>query len=186
MFTVIKAPGGAERIGFSQVEAPVAAAKQVLGGGRASPVNRGELGLLDARPAGWRPGQDIAGTVAAAAADASGPAVGARVVGRVEGGGWAEQVAVDVGEVAVLPDEVSFADAATLPVAGVTALRTLRLGGNLLGQRVLVTAASGAVGRFQVELAAAGGAPGPPVAGKRPGDGLPPLVPAEAGAGTAV
>ncbi|OLE22823.1 MAG: oxidoreductase [Catenulispora sp. 13_1_20CM_3_70_7] len=179
MFTVINAPGGAERIGFSQVEAPVAAANQVLVDVRAFSVNRGELGLLDARPAGWRPGQDIAGTVAAAAADASGPAVGARVVGRVEGGGWAEQVAVDVGEVAVLPDEVSFADAATLPVAGVTALRTLRLGGNLLGQRVLVTAASGAVGRFQVELAAAGGALVTAVAGKRHEDGLRALGAAE-------
>src|ERR1051326_9118183 len=90
MFTVINAPDGAERIGFSQVEAPVAAANQVLVDVRAFSVNRGELALLQARPAGWRPGQDIAGTVAAAAADGSGPAVGTRVVGRVEGGGWAE------------------------------------------------------------------------------------------------
>lgn len=167
MFTVINAPDGAERIGFSRVEAPVAAPNQVLVDVRAFSVNRGELALLAARPAGWRPGQDIAGTVAAAAAGGSGPAVGARVVGRVEGGGWAEQVAVDVGESAVLPDEVSFTDAATLPVAGVTALRTLRFGGDLLGRRVLVTAASGAVGRFQVELAAIGGAVVTAVAGEQ-------------------
>src|SRR5205823_1721289 len=83
------------------------------------------------------------------------------------GGGWAEQVAVDMAELAVLPDAVSFTDAATLPVAGVTALRTLRYGGDLLGRRVLVTAASGAVGRFQVELAAVGGAVVTAVAGKQ-------------------
>src|SRR5260370_36979022 len=59
---------------------------------------------------------------------------------------------------AVLPDNVSFASAATLPVAGLTALRTLRQGGSLLGQRVLITGAAGGVGRFAVQLAALAGA----------------------------
>jgi DNA-binding CsgD family transcriptional regulator len=53
---------------------------------------------------------------------------------------------------------VSFASAATLPVAGVTALRTLRQGGSLLGQRVLITGAAGGVGCFAVQLAALAGA----------------------------
>jgi NADPH:quinone reductase len=53
---------------------------------------------------------------------------------------------------------VSFRDAATLPIAGLTALQTLRLGGSLLGRRVLIGGASGAVGRFAVELAARAGA----------------------------
>ncbi|MFE9328422.1 zinc-binding dehydrogenase [Nocardia sp. NPDC052278] len=48
---------------------------------------------------------------------------------------------------------------------GITALRTLRLAGDLLGQRVLITAASGAVGRLQVELAAARGADVTAIAG---------------------
>jgi NADPH:quinone reductase-like Zn-dependent oxidoreductase len=49
---------------------------------------------------------------------------------------------------------VSFAAASTLPVAGLTALRTLRQGGLLLGRRVLITGAAGGVGRFAVQLAA--------------------------------
>ncbi|MFD0480093.1 hypothetical protein [Nonomuraea thailandensis] len=48
-------------------------------------------------------------------------------------GGWAERVAVDVEQLAPLPDEVDFATAATLPIAGVTVLRTLRLGGEVHG-----------------------------------------------------
>lgn len=121
-------------------------------------VNRGELRLLAARREGWRPGQDVAGVVRKAAADGSGPAAGTRVVAWVDQGGWAERVCASVDRVGVLADGVSFEDAATLPVAGMTALRTLRVGGELLGRRVLVTGASGGVGRFAVELAARGGA----------------------------
>ena len=48
--------------------------------------------------------------------------------------------------------------AATLPTAGLTALRSLETGGLLLGKRVLITGATGGVGRFAVQLAAASGA----------------------------
>jgi NADPH:quinone reductase-like Zn-dependent oxidoreductase len=58
---------------------------------------------------------------------------------------------------AVLPDGVSFAQAATLPVAGLTALRTLRHGGALVGRRVLVTGAAGGVGTLAVQIAVASG-----------------------------
>jgi NADPH:quinone reductase len=96
--------------------------------------------------------------VVRAAADGSGPAVGTRIVGVAEEGGWAEQVAVATNQLAAVPEEMSLDIAASLPIAGITALRTLRLAGDLLGQRLLITAASGAVGRLQVELAAARGA----------------------------
>jgi NADPH:quinone reductase-like Zn-dependent oxidoreductase len=59
---------------------------------------------------------------------------------------------------AVLPDNVGFAQAATLPVAGLTALRTLRHGAPLLGKRVLITGAAGGVGTIAVQLAARSGA----------------------------
>ncbi len=121
-------------------------------------INRGELRLLAARPEGWRPGQDVAGVVREAAADGSGPSPGTRVVAWVDQGGWAERVCASVDRVAVLAEGISFGAAATLPVAGMTALRALRVGGELLGRRVLVTGASGGVGRFAVELAARGGA----------------------------
>lgn len=58
----------------------------------------------------------------------------------------------------MLPDNVSFAAAATLPVAGLTALRTLRHGAPLLGRRVLITGAAGGVGHLAVQLAARSGA----------------------------
>ncbi|HEX6147532.1 MAG TPA: zinc-binding dehydrogenase [Acidimicrobiia bacterium] len=125
---------------------------------RAVAVNRGELRLLRARPRGWRPGQDVAGVVTTAAADGSGPDKGSRVVAWPEQAGWAERVAVPSSHLALLAPGVSFAEAATLPVAGVTALRTLRLGGDLKGRRVLITGAAGGVGRFAVELAAGAGA----------------------------
>ena len=59
---------------------------------------------------------------------------------------------------AELPDGVSFEQASTLPVAGLTAFRALELGGFVLGRRVLVTGASGGVGRFAIQLAKLGGA----------------------------
>jgi len=121
-------------------------------------VNRGELSLLQQRPDGWTPGQDVAGVVVEAAADGSGPGAGTRVVGVADQGGWSERVAVPSHRVAALPDQVTFQQAASLPVAGLTALRALRTGGPLLGRRVLITGASGGVGSFAVQLAHAAGA----------------------------
>src|SRR3974390_1326868 len=72
--------------------------------------------------------------------------------------GWAQRVAVMSHRMAALPDGVSFAQACTLPVAGLTALRTLRHGAPLLGKRVLITGAAGGVGTIAVQLAARSGA----------------------------
>ena len=121
-------------------------------------VNRGELDLLQTRTSGWRSGQDIAGVVVEQAADESGPAADTRVVALVEQAGWAELAAVPVGRLAPLPAEVATEQAAALPLAGLTALRTLRLAGDLLGRRVLITGANGGVGRIQIQLAALAGA----------------------------
>ena len=71
---------------------------------------------------------------------------------------WAQLAAVPTNAMAVLPDEVSFAQAAALPVAGITALLALDIGGTPIARRVLVTGASGGVGRFAVQLAHIGGA----------------------------
>lgn len=78
---------------------------------------------------GWRPGQDIAGEVLRPAPDGSGLPAGARIVALMDEAGWAERAAVPTQRIATLPDQVSFVHAATLPIAGLTALRTLRFGG---------------------------------------------------------
>ncbi|MFB6478771.1 MULTISPECIES: zinc-binding dehydrogenase [Streptomyces] len=140
------------------VALPEPAPDQALVSVAAFSVNRGELNLFRRRAEGWRPGQDLAGTVVRAAADGSGPAAGTRIAAMNDFGGWARYAAVPVDRLAVLPDAVAFTEAATLGVAGLTALRALRRGGPLLGRRVLVTGASGGVGSFAVQLAAAEGA----------------------------
>jgi NADPH:quinone reductase-like Zn-dependent oxidoreductase len=125
----------------------------------ATSLNFGEVAFLRERVApGAVAGWDASGTVVAAAADGSGPPTDARVATFGWSGAWAQRRAVDTGELAVLPDAVDFGAAAALPVAGVTALRAVRRLGSVVGRRVLITGASGGVGRFAVQLAARAGA----------------------------
>ncbi len=143
-------------IALHDVPEPVPAIGEVLVDVRAFSLNRGELRMLRTAEDGWRPGWDFAGIVASDAAD--GLRAGARVVGIRQGETWAERVAVPRDWIAGLPDDVSFAQGAALPTAGLAALRMLRLGPAILGRRVLVTGASGGVGRFAIQLAHLGGA----------------------------
>src|SRR5262245_24299353 len=172
MLALITSPNSATGLTLTETDEPKPTPDEALVSVCATSLNRGELRLLAIRPNGFAPGQDVAGVVERAAADGSGPAVGARVAALVDQAGWAERVAVPVDRIAVLPDDVSFVSAATLPVAGTTALRTLRLGGDLAGQRVLITGASGAVGRFQIQIAREQGASVTAVAAARHVDDL--------------
>jgi NADPH:quinone reductase-like Zn-dependent oxidoreductase len=132
------------------------------------------------------PGFDAAGVVISAAGDGSGPPAGTRVVTFGYSGGWAELRAADTAEVAVVPDELDLGLAAAIPAAGVTALRALRRLGPLAGRRVLITGASGGVGRFAVQLAARAGAHViASVGSPERGDGLAGLGAAEVVAGLA-
>lgn len=124
----------------------------------AAGLNRGDLTVAAALPAGSRVGWDVAGVVETAAASGEGPPAGTRVVGLAGRDGFAERVAVPAAHLAVLPDTVPDAAGAALPVAGLTALYALRHAGWLLGRTVLVTGAGGGVGRVAVQLAAAAGA----------------------------
>jgi NADPH:quinone reductase-like Zn-dependent oxidoreductase len=76
----------------------------------------------------------------------------------VNEGAWAERVAVPTPALAELPEKVTFTQAATFPVAGLTALYALAKGGPLLDRRVLITGATGGVGDFAVQLARLAGA----------------------------
>ncbi len=145
-------------VAIREVPDPVPARNQALVAVKAFSLNRGELRSVLNNGVGWIPGQDVAGVVLKAAEDGSGPPAGARVVGLTDEFGWAELAAVDGHRMAALPDRVTFAAACTLPVAGLTALRCVRLGGAILGRRVLVTGAAGGVGTLAVQIAARSGA----------------------------
>jgi len=126
---------------------------------RATSLNLGEVrNALTGAADGFRPGWDLAGVVTQAAADGSGLPQGERVVGFLRSGAWAREVVVSTHALAPLPDDVSFAQAATLPVAGLTALYALDICGDLLGRNILVDGASGGVGHLAVQLASFGGA----------------------------
>lgn len=158
MLSLVNTPSAPLPVELNEVAEPVPQPDEAIVEVHAFSLNRGELALLANRPQGWRPGQDVAGVIVQPAADGSGPEKGTRVVAWVDGAGWSQRVAAPTARIAALPDNVSFASAATLPVAGVTALRTLRQGGSLLGQRVLITGATGGVGRFAIQLATLAGA----------------------------
>ena len=143
-------------IAFRDVPEPVPARGEVLVDVRAFSINRGELRMLATAADGWRPGWDFAGITLSDIE--GGLRAGSRVVGIRQGESWAERVAVPEGWIAQLPDGVSFAQGAALSTAGLAALRMLRLGQAILGRRVLVTGASGGVGRFAIQLAHLGGA----------------------------
>jgi NADPH:quinone reductase-like Zn-dependent oxidoreductase len=137
---------------------PTPAPNEALVEVKAISLNFGEVSGGYSQEEGAVQGWDAAGVVVRAASDGSGPKVGARVVTFGYGGAWAQLRAAATSEIAVLPDNVDFAEASALPVAGVTALRALRQLGPVVGRRVLVTSAAGGVGRFAVQLAARAGA----------------------------
>jgi NADPH2:quinone reductase len=159
MRAVVYDPQARANLRMADVDEPVAGESEALIDVRATALNFGEVHWIDRmRKPGEVPGWDAAGVVVEAAADGTGPKVGSRVVGFNGSGGWAQQRAVPTENLAVLPDSVDFGQAAALPVAGVTALQALRALGPVVGRRVLITGASGGVGRFGVQLAARAGA----------------------------
>ena len=108
------------------------------------------------------PGLDVAGTVDALGTDVDGLAVGDRVVGFlpfVVDGASADYVLAPAESLAAAPTSIPLADAAALPLVGLTAWQALFEHADLTsGQRILINGASGAVGGYAVQLAKAAGA----------------------------
>lgn len=158
MQAVVVDPQSPQRLGFRAVEPPVPQATEALVRVKAISLNRGEVVYRVQGAAGARLGWDLAGVVEQPSAAGPGPARGARVVGLLPAGAWAEQAAVPVTALAEIPPSVTFAQAAALPTAGLTALAAIGHGGSLLGRPVLVTGASGGLGLFACRLACLAGA----------------------------
>lgn len=159
MRALVYNPDAPQGLELGEVPEPEARPSEALIGVAAVSLNFADVAFLRNRLApGAVPGFDASGVVLVAATDGSGPPAGTRVVTFGWSGAWAEQRAVEPAELAVVPDTVELEVAAAIPVAGVTALRALRQLGSLVGRRVLITGASGGVGRFAVQLAARAGA----------------------------
>ncbi|HEX4213085.1 MAG TPA: hypothetical protein VIA06_07155 [Candidatus Dormibacteraeota bacterium] len=158
MQAIVVDPKSPHRLGFRRVEPPAPKATEALVRVKAISLNRGEVVYGLQGEAGARLGWDLAGVVEQPAAEGPGPARGARVVGLLHAGAWAELPAVPTNALAELEPSVTFAQAAALPTAGLTALSAIEHGGSLIARPALVTGASGGVGLIACRLASLAGA----------------------------
>ena len=154
---------------LKEVEKPTPRENEVLVKIQASSVNAADWHLLTAdiflvrlnmgllKPKNMILGCDIAGLVEAVGKDVRQFKPGDAVFGDVFGhnfGGFAEYVVAAEGDLALKPDNLSFEEAAAVPLAAKTALQGLRdLGHIQAGQKVLINGASGGVGTFAVQIA---------------------------------
>jgi NADPH:quinone reductase-like Zn-dependent oxidoreductase len=160
---------GTRVLDLADVDVPVPADGQVLVRVHASSVNPvewyGVTGPLFARvgagfrkPKDPRVGADLVGVVESVGREVQGCAPGDEVFG-TGSGAWAGYALARATRIARKPANISFEEAAAVPIAGLTALPALRDHGQVQpGQNVLINGASGGVGTFAVQLAKAFGA----------------------------
>jgi NADPH:quinone reductase-like Zn-dependent oxidoreductase len=169
--------GSSEVLRLARVPRPGIADDQVLVHVGAAGLDRGTEHLMTGKPYVMRlgfglrgprqpiPGRDVAGTVAAVGSSVTRFAVGDEVYGVVPGS-FAEFAVAREDKLARKPGNLSFAQAAAVPVSASTALQALVDSGRLqAGQSVLIVGASGGVGTYAVQLAKAFGAEVTGVAG---------------------
>ncbi len=163
--------GGPEALEYLVVEKPQPGPKDVIVKVKAAAVNpldyhymRGSPYLMRlsagvGSPSDPRMGVDFAGVVVEAGDEVTKFAVGDAVFGG-RSGAFAEYVLIPEDRaIAAMPDNISFAEAAAIPIAAVTALQALRDDGRLkAGEKVLINGASGGVGTYAVQIAKALGA----------------------------
>lgn len=152
--------GGPEVLEVVDVDEPHPAAGQIRVAVRAAGINPVDWKLRSGAMGGELPmatGREAAGMVDELGEGVSDVAIGARVFGFADGGaGVAEEVLMS--DYAPIPPSLGFADAAGLPVAVETAVRTLDALGVHEGTSVLINGAAGAVGSAAVQIAVARGA----------------------------
>lgn len=165
---VIRRYGAAEVLHYEDVEQPKIEPTQLLVKVRASSVNpvdwkirQGMLSLISGSTFPKILGFDVAGDVVAVGSQVRRFKPGDAIYGSTSfpGGGYAEFAAVPENLVALKPTNLSYEEAATVPLAALTALQALRDEGNIqTGQAVLINGAAGGVGSFAVQIAKALGA----------------------------
>ena len=168
---VQNAYGSHEVLVLEEIDEPVPKGDEVLIRVQAASVHPGDWLLMTGRPLLFRPGFglrkprkripgfDFAGTVETAGDNAEEFRPGDEVFGNAANGSCAEYVSVSEDTVALKPTNLTMAQAAVVPVSGVTALRGLRDAAKVRpGHHVLINGASGGVGTFAVQIAKALGA----------------------------
>jgi NADPH:quinone reductase-like Zn-dependent oxidoreductase len=164
--------GSPDVLQVEEVERPVPGANEALVRVRATSVNPRDWHFMRGSPYIMRPsafglrgpkdpalGSDVAGTVEAVGTSVTTVRPGDRVYAFVDSGAFAEYARVPEDRMSAMPANLSFEQAASVPLAAPTALQGLRDSGALqAGQRVLVIGASGGVGTFAVQIARALGA----------------------------
>src|SRR5499433_211056 len=166
---VVSKYGPPDVLKCEEVEKPTAGDDQVLIKVRAASVNpldrmmRGKPYLIRLmtglrRPKDTRLGRDVAGQVEAVGRNVTRFKPGDAVFGACRGA-LAEYACASESKLATKPDKVTFEQAASVPVAGLTALQGLRDKGQIQpGQKVLINGAAGGVGTFAVQIAKSFGA----------------------------
>ncbi len=121
------------------------------------PIRAAGFGLR--RPKGLNPGRSVAGTVESSGRDVTGFAPGDEVYGVCNGGSFAEYACARADRLALKPANLSFEQAAAVPISALTALQAVRDKAKVQpGEKVLIIGASGGVGTFAVQIAKAFGA----------------------------
>jgi NADPH:quinone reductase-like Zn-dependent oxidoreductase len=167
---VQKEYGTADVLRVAEIERPSIGADEVLVKVRAAGLDRGTWHLMAGMPYAARlavglrapknpvPGLDVAGVVVAVGSEITRFKPGDEVFG-ISKGSFAEFAAARESKLARKPSNLSFEQAAAVPVSGMTALRGLSDAGHLqAGQKVLILGASGGVGSYAVQIAKALGA----------------------------
>jgi len=162
--------GSADVLRLGAIERPTPSEREVLVRVQAAGIARGVLHVMTGEPYLMRlvgfgllkpknpvPGQDVAGIVTATGAGVTRFKIGDEVFG-IAKGSFAEYAVAREDKLTHKPENLSFEQAAAVPISGLTALGALDAAGVTVGSNVLIVGASGGVGTYAVQIAVALGA----------------------------